>query len=108
MGKPLAASRTEMTEMVLPNETNTLGRALGGVVLHWMDICAAILIQRGNPGVHAGRESRKLHVTISEIVAYPNTDRKCLVTYALTQLCANGCGHGAGRRPTRTGQAVRP
>ena len=42
MGKPLAASRTEMTEMVLPNETNTLGRALGGVVLHWMDICAAI------------------------------------------------------------------
>jgi acyl-CoA hydrolase len=42
MGKPLAASRTEMTEMVLPNETNSLGRALGGVVLHWMDICAAI------------------------------------------------------------------
>ena len=42
MGKPLAASKTEMTEMVLPNETNTLGRALGGVVLHWMDICAAI------------------------------------------------------------------
>jgi acyl-CoA hydrolase len=31
-----------MTEMVLPNETNSLGRALGGVVLHWMDICAAI------------------------------------------------------------------
>ena len=42
MGKSLAASKTEMTEMVLPNETNTLGRALGGVVLHWMDICAAI------------------------------------------------------------------
>ena len=35
--------------MLLPNETNTLGRALGGVVLHWMDICAAILIQAGNP-----------------------------------------------------------
>ena len=42
MGKPLAASKTELTEMVLPNETNSLGRALGGVVLHWMDICAAI------------------------------------------------------------------
>ena len=46
MGKPLAASKTEMTEMVLPNETNTLGRALGGVVLHWMDICAAIASMR--------------------------------------------------------------
>lgn len=38
----LADSRTEMTEMLLPNETNALGRALGGAVLHWMDICGAI------------------------------------------------------------------
>ena len=42
----LAESKTEMTEMVLPNETNTLGRALGGTVLHWMDICAAISSMR--------------------------------------------------------------
>lgn len=42
----LAKSKTEMTEMVLPNETNTLGRALGGAVLHWMDICAAIASMR--------------------------------------------------------------
>jgi acyl-CoA hydrolase len=42
----LAASRTEMTEMLLPNETNNLGRALGGTVLHWMDICAAISSMR--------------------------------------------------------------
>ena len=42
----LAESHTEMTEMLLPNETNTLGRALGGVVLHWMDICAAIASMR--------------------------------------------------------------
>jgi acyl-CoA hydrolase len=38
----LAASHTEMTEMLLPNDTNNLGRALGGAVLHWMDICGAI------------------------------------------------------------------
>ncbi|WP_245202671.1 acyl-CoA thioesterase [Halorubrum alkaliphilum] len=31
-----------MTEMLLPNDTNNLGRALGGAVLHWMDICGAI------------------------------------------------------------------
>lgn len=38
----LASSHTEMTEMLLPNDTNNLGRALGGAVLHWMDLCGAI------------------------------------------------------------------
>lgn len=38
----LSTSYTEMTEMLLPNDTNSLGRALGGVVLHWMDICGGI------------------------------------------------------------------
>ncbi len=38
----LAESYTEMTEFLLPNHTNNLGRALGGTVLHWMDLCGAI------------------------------------------------------------------
>lgn len=38
----LSESYTEMTEVLLPNDTNTHGRALGGVVLHWMDMCGAI------------------------------------------------------------------
>ncbi|WP_418284647.1 acyl-CoA thioesterase [Halorubrum sp. DTA46] len=38
----VAESHTEMTELLLPNDTNNLGRALGGAVLHWMDICGAI------------------------------------------------------------------
>lgn len=42
----LSASHTEMTELVLPNDTNTLGRVLGGVVLHWMDLCGAISAMR--------------------------------------------------------------
>ncbi|QZP38323.1 acyl-CoA thioesterase [Halobaculum magnesiiphilum] len=42
----LAASYTEMTELLLPNDTNNLGRALGGAVLHWMDICGAIAAMR--------------------------------------------------------------
>jgi acyl-CoA hydrolase len=42
----LAESHTEMTELVLPNDTNNLGRALGGAVLHWMDICGAIAAMR--------------------------------------------------------------
>jgi len=42
----LAHSRTEMTEYLLPNDTNNLGRALGGAVLHWMDVCAAVASMR--------------------------------------------------------------
>jgi acyl-CoA hydrolase len=46
MPVPLSDSYTEMTELLLPNDTNNLGRALGGTVLHWMDICAAIAAMR--------------------------------------------------------------
>jgi acyl-CoA hydrolase len=47
-GEPatLAESHTEMTEIVLPNDTNTYGRVLGGAVLHWMDVCGAIAAMR--------------------------------------------------------------
>ena len=38
----LGESYTEMTEVLLPNDTNPLGRALGGTVLHWMDMCGAV------------------------------------------------------------------
>jgi len=31
-----------MTELVLPNDTNTLGNLMGGRLLHWMDIVSAI------------------------------------------------------------------
>jgi acyl-CoA hydrolase len=42
----LVESHTEMTELLLPNDTNQLGRALGGAVLHWMDVCAAVSAMR--------------------------------------------------------------
>lgn len=34
------------TEIVLPNDTNTLGNLMGGKLLHWMDVCAAIAAHR--------------------------------------------------------------
>lgn len=37
------------TELVLPNDTNQLGNLLGGRLMHWIDIAAAICAQR-----HAG------------------------------------------------------
>jgi acyl-CoA hydrolase len=35
-----------MTEMVLPNDTNTLHNLMGGRLMHWMDIVAAIAAQK--------------------------------------------------------------
>jgi len=34
------------TELVLPNDTNVLGNLMGGRLLHWMDIVAAISAHR--------------------------------------------------------------
>ena len=48
--KPVSASQVEMVQLILPHDANVIGNALGGVVMHHMDICAAICAQR-----HAGR-----------------------------------------------------
>ncbi|HLW49513.1 MAG TPA: acyl-CoA thioesterase [Sphingobacteriaceae bacterium] len=39
-------SHTIMNELVLPNDTNTLNNLMGGRLLHWMDIAAAIAAQK--------------------------------------------------------------
>jgi acyl-CoA hydrolase len=39
-------SYTVSSEIVLPNDTNTLGNLMGGRLLHWMDIAAAISAHR--------------------------------------------------------------
>ena len=39
-------SLTFMNELVLPNDTNTLNNLMGGRMLHWMDICAAMAAQK--------------------------------------------------------------
>jgi acyl-CoA hydrolase len=44
--KPAIQSSVEMTELVLPSHTNHLGTAFGGVIMSWIDICAAISAQR--------------------------------------------------------------
>lgn len=49
---PMAQKRTAEstlavnTEIVLPNDTNTLGNLMGGKLLHWMDVIAAISAHR--------------------------------------------------------------
>jgi len=45
-----------MTEIVMPNDPNPLGNIMGGRVMHWVDICAAVA---------AGRHSNSQVVTAS-------------------------------------------
>jgi acyl-CoA hydrolase len=44
--KAAIESRTTLTELVLPNDTNPLNNLMGGRLLHWMDIATAISAQR--------------------------------------------------------------
>ena len=39
-------SIVNMTEFVLPNDTNTLNNLMGGRMMHFMDIAAAISAQK--------------------------------------------------------------
>jgi acyl-CoA hydrolase len=45
-GKPVSASRSEMTEIVLPAQTNPMGKLLGGQVMHFVDMAAALAAHR--------------------------------------------------------------
>lgn len=54
--KPVNNSQIIMTELVLPNHTNQLGNLLGGQLMHWIDICAAL---------SAAKHSNRVCVTAS-------------------------------------------
>jgi len=55
-GRPVSASEVVMTQLVLPEHTNALDSVFGGVIMSWIDICAAISAQR---------HSKKIVVTAS-------------------------------------------
>ena len=42
MEKKASESLVVMTEIVLPNDTNTFGNLMGGRLMYWMDIAAAL------------------------------------------------------------------
>ncbi|HEX8950634.1 MAG TPA: acyl-CoA thioesterase [Polyangia bacterium] len=50
VGKPPRESRVEMTEIVLPGDTNALGTIFGGKVMQWIDIAASVAGMRHSGG----------------------------------------------------------
>jgi acyl-CoA hydrolase len=71
-GKTARESRTEMVELVVPGDSNQLGNILGGKVMHWIDLAAAITANRhaGHVAVTASMDSLEfLHpVKVGEVV----------------------------------------
>lgn len=56
MKKKVSESQMIMTELVLPHHTNQLGNLLGGQLMHWIDVCAAM---------SAAKHSQRVCVTAS-------------------------------------------
>ena len=44
--RTVASTQSEMTEVILPNDANTLGNLLGGRLMHFIDITGAIAAYR--------------------------------------------------------------
>jgi len=44
--KPVRASQVEMLELMFPNDANALGTIMGGRVMHFIDVAAAIAASR--------------------------------------------------------------
>jgi acyl-CoA hydrolase len=50
--RPVSYSRTTMTELVMPNDTNPMSHLMGGNLMRWMDIAGGICAAR-HCGAHA-------------------------------------------------------
>lgn len=44
--RTVASTQSEMTEIILPNDTNTLGHLLGGRLMHFIDLTGAMAAYR--------------------------------------------------------------
>ena len=63
--KKASESVSITTEIVLPNDTNNLNNLMGGRLLHWMDIAAAITAKRHSNQI-AGTDHHEWHEMLSE------------------------------------------
>jgi acyl-CoA hydrolase len=70
--KPVRASQSEVTQVVLPNDANPMGNILGGTVMHLVDITGAIAAHRhsGSYVVTASVDHMDFHypIRVGEII----------------------------------------
>ena len=65
-GQRARDSATEMTQLVLPQHANVHGSVLGGTVMHWIDLAAAVVANRHSrrPVVTAAIDEMSFHAPI--------------------------------------------
>ena len=44
--RTVASTQSEMTEIIFPNDTNTMGNLLGGRLMHFIDLTGALAAYR--------------------------------------------------------------
>lgn len=101
--KSVAASSVTTTQIVLPNDTNPLGNLLGGTLMHWIDIAAAIAAQRhsGMVSVTASVDDLVFHhgIKLGEVVTlYASINRAFRTSM---EVGVRVTAHGIGTIPER-------
>ncbi len=97
-------SQVFTTELVLPNDTNQLGNLLGGRLMHWIDIAAAIAAQRhsGHVCLTASVDELNFHhpINLGEIVTLQASVNRAFRTSMEigVLVTAYGSKGGSGRR----------
>jgi acyl-CoA hydrolase len=101
--KAVRASQVTTTQLVLPNDTNQLGNLLGGTLMHWIDIVAAIAAQRhsGMVCVTASVDSLNFHhsVKLGEVVTLEASVNRAFRTSM--EIGVRVTAHGNAKLPVR-------
>ncbi len=98
-GKRVRESQVITTQLVLPNDTNQLGNLLGGTLMHWIDIAAAICAKRhsGRVCVTASVDELNFHypVRLGEIVTLQASINRAFTTSMEIGVLVTAQGDGA-------------
>jgi acyl-CoA hydrolase len=101
--KPVRASQVTTTQLVLPNDTNQLGNLLGGTLMHWIDIVAAIASQRhsGMVCVTASVDDLNFHhsIKLGEVVTLEASVNRAFRTSM--EIGVRVTAHGNAKLPER-------
>ena len=76
-GKLVSHSKTVMTEMIMPNDTNPMGNLMGGYLMRWMDIACAVCAGRhcGHQVATASVDHISFHepITLGDVITLTAT-----------------------------------
>ncbi len=96
------------TQIVLPNDTNQLGNLLGGTLMHWIDITAAIAAQRLSGRVCVTASVDEINflypIKLGEIVELHASVNRAFNTSMEIGVLVMGLGH-PGDQPRRANNA---